>query len=170
LPATINDLLIARIDRLSEEVKEVVQTASVLGNEFELNLLSAMLREDDFDEFVEEAEHSAIWSALTELKYIFSHALLQDAVYHMQLKMRLRALHEFAAETIEKLFGDDENRLAELAFHYEKAENIDKAIEYLEKAGDYAKDNYHNTQALDFYDRLIPILEHELEELSQQEA
>jgi class 3 adenylate cyclase len=170
LPATINDLLIARIDRLSEEVKEVVQTASVLGNEFELNLLSAMLREDDFDEFVEEAEHSAIWSALTELKYIFSHALLQDAVYHMQLKMRLRALHEFAAETIEKLFGDDENRLAELAFHYEKAENIDKAIEYLEKAGDYAKDNYHNTQALDFYDRLIPILEHELEELSQQKA
>lgn len=162
IPASVNDLLIARIDRLAGAVKEVVQTAAVLGQEFEIRLLSAMLGSGQTVQHLRVGEQAAIWTSLTELKYIFSHALLQDAVYKMQLKTRLRGLHELAAQTLEQLFPNDPGHYSDLAFHYERAENVDKAIEYLEKAGDHARENYQNAQAIDFYDRLIPILKREI--------
>ena len=61
-------------------MKDVVQTASVLGREFELRLLMQMLEsESEVSEKVMEAERAAIWSALSEIRYIFKHALLRDA-------------------------------------------------------------------------------------------
>ncbi len=162
IPPSVNDLLIARIDRLSRDVRTLVQTAAVLGQEFETRLLSAMLRADQLDDYLQIGERAAIWSALSELRYIFSHALLQDAVYRMQMKTRLRGLHQLAAATIESLYPADPGHYSDLAFHYERAEDTDKAIEYLEKAGNHAKDNYQNQQALDFYDRLLPLIEREI--------
>src|SRR5207237_7934605 len=86
VPTSINSVLIARLDRLTAHVKAVVQTASVLGQEFEVHILSEMLRNDDtLLEKVKQVESQAIWSALNELRYLFRHALLRDAAYDMQL-------------------------------------------------------------------------------------
>jgi len=74
----------------------------------------------------------------------------------MQLRARLRELHQLTAEAMETVYAKKlAERYADLAFHYERAEISDKAINYLEKAGDQAKSRYQNQQALGFYDRLL---------------
>jgi len=106
VPSSVNAVLIARLDRLAAQVKAVVQTAAVLGREFDVQILSRMLREDE-RAFIQVAEGEAIWSALDALRYLFRHALLRDAAYQMQVQERLTALHQLAAETIERLYPGD---------------------------------------------------------------
>ncbi|MCI0729843.1 MAG: adenylate/guanylate cyclase domain-containing protein, partial [Chloroflexi bacterium] len=103
LPTDVRTLLTARLDRLTQEVKEVVQTAAVLGREFEVAVLAHILREDQalFNK-IQAAEKTAIWTSLNELRYLFKHVLLRDAAYEMQLRTR-RLLHQLAAEAIEWL-------------------------------------------------------------------
>jgi predicted ATPase/class 3 adenylate cyclase len=155
LPDTINAVLMARIDRLTEEVKEVVKAAAVIGREFEVVLLSAILKGDVLSQ-VQIIRKARIWEEVQELRYMFKHALLRDIAYGMQLKSRLRELHQLTAETMETLYATSlAKHYVDLAFHYERAEIRDKAIEYLEKGGDEAKAQYQHHQALELYDRLL---------------
>jgi len=168
LSSSIYSILTARIDRLSALVKETVKAAAVIGREFELPILSEVMRvQDEFvqrngnaqsmlQEQVETAEKGQIWQAMNELRYIFRHSLLREAVYSMQLRTRLRELHRLIAEAIEKLYADNlEDRYVDLAFHYEQAEIAEKTDFYLLKAADYARRNFQNKQALAFYDKLL---------------
>ncbi|MCP4401063.1 MAG: tetratricopeptide repeat protein [bacterium] len=155
IPDTINVILMARIDRLPGEVKEMVKTAAVIGREFNVLLLSEMLQRDVFSE-VKFVQKSRIWQELQNMSFMFTHVLLRDIAYEMQLTSRRRELHQRAAEVMEKLYASHLTEwYAALAFHYEKAEITNKTIEYLEKAADEAKAQYHNRQALEFYDRLL---------------
>ena len=81
-------IFIARLDRLTQDVREVVQAASVLGREFEVYVLGQMLRNEGVYRRIEQAEEAAIWSAITEMRYLFKHILLQDAAYDMQVQTR----------------------------------------------------------------------------------
>ena len=156
IPSSINTLIISRIDRLNSELKDVVKTASVLGREFAVNILKIMLNNNDLDPYLTEGEQETIWAMINELKYIFKHALIRETVYEMQLKQRLRELHQLAAETIEALNKDNPAKVyGELADHFEKAEAEEKIFEYFEKAGDAAKDRYMNELAIDYYSRLL---------------
>ena len=169
IPDTINDLIIARIDRLSTKLKEAVQTASVLGQEFEINLLMDVLSkvstiwdEQDLKGFLKEGEHNKVWALLSEIKGIFAHALMRDVVYNMQLRSHLRRVHQLVAETLRVLFPKDKNIYADLAYHYEKAEMWNETMEYLEKAGLYARENFQNHKALEFFNKLIKMYEQDL--------
>ena len=107
-------------------------------------------------EQIKHAERGQIWHAMNELRYIFKHSLLREAVYDMQLRARLEQLHLHIAEAIERLYADNlEERFVDLAFHYEQAGVFDKTCEYLRKAADYARSTYQNQQALDYYERLL---------------
>lgn len=161
LPADVRALLIARLDRLSQEVKQVVQTASVLGREFEVQLLVAMLeQEQGVMDKVAAAEQAAIWSSLNQLRYLFQHTLLREAAYDMQLRTRRRTLHQLAGQALEDLYAHDLNaHWGLLAYHFEQAGNVSKAVYYLEKAANFAREAYQNEAALDYYDRLIPLLQ-----------
>jgi tetratricopeptide (TPR) repeat protein/class 3 adenylate cyclase len=167
LSNSINAILTARIDRLSDLVKETVKAAAVIGREFEVNVLSEVMKvQDDFlkqngdsslllNKQIKSAERVQIWRAMNELRYIFRHSLLREAVYGMQLNARLKQLHKLIAEAIEKIFSAEiEERFADLAFHYEQADVHDKVCEYLNKAGDRARGNYQNSQALEYYKKL----------------
>ncbi len=169
IPSRINEIIIARIDRLTEEVKQAVQTASVLGREFPVNILSRMLydisgqRDDSFDEIVTEAQRENIWMPLQKLRYIFNNILIREVVYGIQLKQRLRNLHKLAADTIRESFpADIEQHYSDLAYHYENAEITDRAIEFLEKASSHAKRNYQNQAALEYRTRQIALLKKEI--------
>ncbi|MFC1851182.1 tetratricopeptide repeat protein [candidate division CSSED10-310 bacterium] len=154
----IKTVLISRLDRLSSDVKHIVQTAAVLGREFEVTILSAMLKDElrHLPEKIIQAEQEAIWHALSEIKFIFKHALMRDSAYAMQLKARLRKLHQLAAEAIETVYHLElEVHYADLAYHYEKAEKRSKTLHYLERAGVYAQQQFQNEAALQFYDRLL---------------
>ena len=169
---SIQAILTARIDRLSALVKETVKAAAVIGREFELPVLNEIMKTSEafaphngnahvvLKEQIKSAEKAQIWQAVNELRYIFRHALLREAVYDMQLKTRLRELHQLIAEAIESLYGNNlEQHYVDLVFHYEQAEVATKLKHYLLKAADYSKEYYQNQQALECYDRLLKLLE-----------
>jgi len=160
LPIDVNVLLVARLDHLSQQVKEAVQTAAVLGREFEVNLLSYMLHKEDTNPLPEIAlaEKEAIWMALTELRYIFIHALLRDAAYQMQVHTRRKTLHSLALEAYEKLSGDGlADHYGELAYHAEQAGLSEKARHYLDLAGSAALEAYQNDLAVDYFTRALAL-------------
>lgn len=160
LPIDVNVLLVARLDRLSQQVKEAVQTAAVLGREFEVNLLSYMLRKEDAYPLPEITlgEQEAIWTALTEMRYIFTHSLLREAAYQMQIHSRRKALHTLALEAYEKLAGAGlAERYGELAYHAEQAGLEEKAVHYLDLAGSSALEAYQNDMAADYFTRALAI-------------
>ncbi|TXF89431.1 tetratricopeptide repeat protein [Neolewinella aurantiaca] len=167
LSTSITSILTSRIDRLSDMVRETVKAAAVIGREFDIPVLSEVIREDNglssseevmslLREQIEVAEKGQIWSAMNELRYIFRHSLLREAVYSMQLTTRLQQLHRQIADAIKKLYFDNiEERYVDLAFHYEQAGEKEETVEYLGKAANYARANFQNQQALDLYERLI---------------
>lgn len=157
LPGDIRALLVARLDQLAQEVKAVVQTASILGREFEVKVLAHMLGpETDTAYFVSEAEKAAIWFPLLELRYLFHHALLRDAAYSMQMRARRQKLHILALEALETIHANDlESRYAELAYHAENGSLRVKAGHYYTLAGRVAADLYQNSQAVEYFTRAL---------------
>jgi len=157
LPTDVNALLIARLDSLTQDVRDTVQTASVLGREFEVRLLGEMLKNDlEFMKKVVSAEQHDIWFALNEIAYIFRHALLRDAAYSMQMQTRRRRLHDIALNIMETVYASDlTGHYGELAYHAERANIMEKALDYLVKAGKVASDAFQNSQAADYYTRAL---------------
>ncbi len=159
LPTDISAILISRLDRLNREVREVVQTAAVLGREFELRLLSKMLHDDEnLPEKIGLAVQADILSALTEIRYIFRHALLRDAAYNMQLRARQRELHQIAVEAFETLYQDQLSpHYSEIAYHAEQAGLLEKAKKFYILAGAGAAQAYQNYLAIDSYTRALAL-------------
>jgi len=160
LPADIRALLVARLDQLTRNVREVIQTAAVLGREFEVQILAEMLQADNLlsDEIL-IAERADIWSALSQIRYIFTHGLLRDAAYAMQMRARRIELHAIAVEALEKIYAEDvEHHYGELAYHAESAKLTGKALYYLRLAGKAAADAYQNSQAVDYFTRALAFI------------
>ncbi len=162
VPDSLRPMLIARIDRLSRNLRELVQVAAVLGREFEAEVLAGVVTSISkrvtraaVKPLLQQGEGAAIWSLVGELLYLFKHALLREAAYEMQLFRRLRNLHGLVGETLERLHGDDKNRYADIAYHYHQAQRSAKAREYLIKAADFAKVEYMNEESLGLYETAL---------------
>ncbi|MBI3782343.1 MAG: sigma 54-interacting transcriptional regulator [Deltaproteobacteria bacterium] len=149
VPDTIQDVLIARIDRLAEESRRAIQIASVIGREFALRLLARITDAGEqirtqVDELrgleliYEKALHP-------ELAYMFKHALTHDVAYESVLVDRRTALHRTIGRTIEELYAD---RLAEhyetLAHHFSRGEDWKRALLYHERSAEKAAVNHAN--------------------------
>ncbi len=159
LPLDVGAILIARLDSLAQDVRDVVQTASILGREFEVQLLTRMLRGDtDLLQKIAHAEHADIWIPLDQIRYIFRHALLRDAAYSMQLQTRQRELHAIAVSAMEMIYAHElAPHYGELAYHAERANLVEKALFYLPLAGKLAANAYQNKQAVDYFSRALAI-------------
>lgn len=156
LPATINSVILARIDKFSYSLKETVKTASVLGKDFYLKILDKMLSFGDFFEYIDSAERENIWKKISPLMCSFTNILIRDTVYEMQLREKLREKHRRAAEIIEYIFKDNlEDFYIDLSNHYEIAGVDEKTLEYLYKGAESAENNYQNIQALNLYNKLL---------------
>ena len=162
LPGDIRSVLVARLDQLGRGVRESIQTASVLGREFEIALLEQMWRQDDqIHQHIAQAEQAAVWNPSDELHYVFSHGLLRDAAYEMQMQARRKELHALAVEALEHLYGDVKNRYAELAYHARYAGLNAKAQQYYFLAGNLAAESYQNHQAIEYYNRALAFTSHQ---------
>jgi class 3 adenylate cyclase/tetratricopeptide (TPR) repeat protein len=159
LPTNLRAVLIARLDRLAREVQDVVQTAAVLGREFEVRLLAHMLQGDESLPLkIDQAEQAAIWSAMSELQYIFRHTLLRDTAYRMQLRIRRQQLHKLAVEAYMTIYaGGLDRHYNELAYHSEKAGLLEQARHFYWLAGDVARDAFQNSLAGDLYSQAITL-------------
>ncbi|MCK5760365.1 MAG: tetratricopeptide repeat protein, partial [Candidatus Delongbacteria bacterium] len=156
IPNGLNKIVIARIDKLKQHLKDILKAASVLGNDFSTEVLSHVLRDkyNNIDRQLNELENEDILILVSEVNYLFKYAVIRDAIYDMQLRKIVRELHEISAKTIEELnLNNIESHYNVLAYHYDLAENIDKSMEYLKKAGMKAKDDYQNDQAIKHLDR-----------------
>ncbi len=166
LSHSIHAILTARLDRLSSMVRETVKAAAVIGREFELPVLAEVMRRhggfeeevlsNTLREQVSTAEKVQIWRAVNELRYIFKHSLLREAVYEMQLHARLRQLHLLIADAIEQIHQQEITQyFADLTYHYEQAGDLVKAAHYARLAADDFRARYQNRQALIYYDKLL---------------
>ena len=159
VPTTISAVLIARLDRLMMQVRHIVQTAAVLGQEFQVRVLSQMLEGEAWvTEGVREAEEADIWAPLSEIRYIFRHALLRDAAYDMQMRTRLRTLHRLAGNAIEQVYaGHLPPHYADLAYHYGQAEDDERERHYTRLAGEQAAARFANDRAEAFFTRTLEL-------------
>ena len=144
LPPTVQGVLAARIDRLAPEEKALLQQLAVIGREFSQSLVRQVLAqpEEEIYRLLASLQHKEFLyeqPAVPEVEYIFKHALTQEVAYNSVLLERRKVMHEQIGQAIEQLYYDRlEEHYSELAHHYSRSNNTEKAIEYLQKAGQQA--------------------------------
>jgi class 3 adenylate cyclase/tetratricopeptide (TPR) repeat protein len=153
VPDTIQGVLMARIDRLPEEPRRLLQTASVLGREFSPRLLQAIWDSAEAPEplLAELKRQEFLYEPIgtEEPVYVFKHALTQDVAYATLLTTRRQALHAAAGRALEALYA---HRLEEaydrLAYHYAQTDEAAKAVEYLTRFAEKAMARYAREEAI----------------------
>jgi class 3 adenylate cyclase/tetratricopeptide (TPR) repeat protein len=164
IPDTIQGVLAARMDRLSEELKQTMQVASVIGRDFAFRLLKSImeLKEELRVRLKNLVGLEILYekALYPELEYIFKHALTQEVAYESLLKQRRQEIHGRVARAIEEMSAD---RLPEhyelLAHHYGKSENNERAVEYLMLAGEKSNQNKAPQAACDFFRQALKIID-----------
>jgi len=162
IPTTVEDVLMARIDRLEEPTRDLVKIASVIGRSFFYRvLLEVASNVDEIDSrlsYLEEIQILRKRFRMGEVEYRFTHALVQEVAYRFILLTKLKDLHLNVARSIERIFDD---RLHEfygmLAYHYSRGESLEKAEEYLIKAGEEALKSSASNEALYYYQEALRI-------------
>jgi predicted ATPase len=139
IPPTLQDSLMARLDRLAP-VKEVAQTAAVIGREFSHDLLAAVspLPEDKLDDALDQLVSSELLfrgDAPPGTTYSFKHALVQDAAYQSLLKSKRQQLHTRIVQVLERFPATVETEPELLAHHCVQAGLMEQAVDYWIKAG-----------------------------------
>ena len=153
VPDTIQEVLLARINRLPDEPKRLLQTAAILGREVSLRLLGAIwegpgVLDPHFREFT-RLEFLYEQTGAEEPVYVFTHALTQEVAYESLLIPRRQALHEAAGRALEALYADRlEEAIDRLAYHYSRTERADKAVEYLTRFAKKAAQGHAHTEAI----------------------
>ncbi len=160
IPDTLQGVIIARIDRLDDDVKQVLKMASVIGRSFLYKVLDALADPGRTLEAqlsgLEQLELIRERRRNPELEYWFTHALVQEATYESILVERRKALHRQVAESMEILFPDRLDEFAGvLAHHFTAAEAWDRAQHYLFLAGDQASRMAGDTEALARYQEAL---------------
>jgi adenylate cyclase len=157
LPATIEAVILERIDRLERRSRQVLELASVIGREFPERLLRAVANPEHLQsqlprlrelEFISEKEITP------ELLYLFKHYLTQEATYNSILIKKRKEIHGQVAAAIEQVYRDSlERYYSVLAQHYEKATEYRRAFECYRLAGDKAQGTTSGSAAVQFYQR-----------------
>jgi tetratricopeptide (TPR) repeat protein len=166
MPATVQAVLAARIDRLPPEEKRLLQTAAVIGTEVPLSLLQAIaeLPEDAVQRglaHLQAAEFLYETRLFPEHEYTFKHALTHEVAYNSLLQERRRVLHAHIVEALEALAGD---RVAEhverLAHHALRGEVWDKALAYCRQAGEKVMARSAHREAVGYFEQALRTLQH----------
>ena len=153
IPATLQDSLMARLDRLAP-VKEIAQIGAAIGREFSYSLMRAVAGRDETAlkhalAQLEQAELVFRRGEPPEAVYSFKHALVRDAAYESLLKSRRQQLHGQIARALEERFADIVASQPEIvAHHFTEAGLVDPAIDYWLKAGNLALSRSANAEAV----------------------
>ena len=164
VPATVQAVLAARIDRLSPETKHLLQTAAVIGHEVPLALLQAIadLTEEPLHRRLaqlQEAEFLYETHLFPEREYTFKHALTHEVAYNTLLQERRRALHARIVEAVEALARERVTEQVErLAYHALRGEVWDKALVYSRQAGEKALARSAHREAVGYFEQALSAL------------
>lgn len=173
LPDTLQSAITNRIDSLDPSQQLTLKVASVIGRIFAFRVLQAVhpIEADraslpNYMESLTRLSLTLVESETPDLAYIFKHAVTQEVAYNLMLYSQRRQLHQAVAEWIEQNHADNlESYYTLLAHHWTQAAEmpdaarnepiIQKAVDYLEKAGDQAMQNYANAEAIQFYTQAL---------------
>jgi tetratricopeptide (TPR) repeat protein len=182
VPATVQTVLAARIDRLSPEAKHLLQMAAVIGHDVPLVLLEA-LAECAGDALhrrlaqLQKAEFLYETRLVPDRAYTFKHALTHEVAYGSVLQERRRALHARIVEALEALAGNrvaevaagtkalpagrqDLDQVERLAHHALRGEMWDKALAYCRQAGEKALTRSAHREAVGYFEQALSALPH----------
>jgi tetratricopeptide (TPR) repeat protein/DNA polymerase III delta prime subunit len=167
LPEGVREVISRRVSRLSEGCNRAMTLASVLGRQFDLDVLEAFgdLSEDQLLDAVDEARRAQLVDEVPGRpgRYSFHHALIRDTVYGGLAALRRVRLHRRAGEALERLTaGETAPPLADLAHHFVQAAPTgvaDKAADYATRAGDRMADALAHEEAARFYDLALLALD-----------
>lgn len=156
VPDTIQGIIAARMDRLEESLKKIMQVAAVIGREFAFRILETIteMKQDLKSGLVNLQGLEFIYekSLFPDLEYIFRHALVQEVAYNSLLLNRRKEIHEKIGRAIESLYPQRLEEFCEmLAYHYSKSGNLAKAYEYLKESAKKAVRNDATFEAVRFY-------------------
>jgi predicted ATPase/class 3 adenylate cyclase len=168
LPATLNGVLVSRIDRLAPAAKNVLQTAAVVGRTFRFRVMADLVGDGHLlahelhnlqqAGLIQESEEQQA----EEQRYSFKHALVQEAAYRTLLHAQRSKIHLRVAMTIETIYSQRlEEFYGTLAHHYTQAGARPQAVDYLKRAGDQARAMYANQEAIGFYRRTLALAKKE---------
>jgi len=156
IPGTIQEVIMARIDRLPEASRRLLQVASIIGRSANQRIIAAILAGDVELEwelsYLKKRQLVLERRVGEEVEYVFTHALAQETIYGSILQRTRKDLHLQVARSIEGLFAE---RLSDfygmLAYHYSRADSVEKAEEYLFLAGDEAARSAASSEALHYF-------------------
>jgi class 3 adenylate cyclase/tetratricopeptide (TPR) repeat protein len=166
VPATVQAVLAARIDRLPTEEKRLLQSAAVIGERVPFTLLRAVVEISEEElrrglTHVQAAEFLYETSLFPELEYTFKHGLTYQVAYNSLLHERRRALHAQLMAAIEMLYaGRTTEQIEHLAHHAFRGEVWDKAVIYLRQAGKKAAARSADREAVTYLEEALGVLRH----------
>ena len=163
VPDTIHDVVMARIDRLPDELKQLLQVASVIGREFSLRLLSAVWRGTELEDLLRELNHLEFIHERVVgdgIMCVFRHALTQEAAYGSLLERHRSAYHGTVGNALEELYRDRRDEVAELlALHFGRSKEAEKAADYAILAAQKSQRRWANTEALAYFSDALRLLD-----------
>ncbi len=158
VPASVQDVILQRVERLRPEARRLLSLAAVIGRRFDLPLLRAAAGslapavETSLEEWRER--RLVLPSPEEDDRYDLSHDKIRTVIYGALDRRRRRELHLQVGQALETLFARRTEEVCEqLAYHYEQAGEVNRALPYLAAAGEKAAALYAHTEALDFYER-----------------
>ncbi len=168
IPTEISSIISARIDRLPNKLKRLVQLASVLGDEFDVHILKilAKINQKEMLQLLEEGEQLEIWRPTStktavkhRIKYKFTQILLHQTAYHMQPDEDLFKQHKQTAKICISLqrnaIYNEFELLNYIVYHYNHAKEVKLENLYLEKLVNYVHLDYKSENAIEYYSQLI---------------
>jgi tetratricopeptide (TPR) repeat protein len=164
VPETLQGIISARIDRIEDNLKRIMQVASVIGREFAYRILDSItgMRQELKSHLMNLQGLEFIYekSLFPELEYIFKHALTQEVAYNSLLINRRKEIHGKIGKAIESLYSDNLEEYYELlAHHYLRSDNKQKALEYLDLANQKAIELSAMEEAKVFFDDAMQLLD-----------
>jgi ABC-type transport system substrate-binding protein/class 3 adenylate cyclase len=155
IPALVQGALQARLDRLDPSTREVLSIAAVIGRTFGIPLLERLVPRDELIPALTELQRLDLIyekSRRPNPEYRFRHGLVQEVAYSSLVDSKRRKLHKRVGEALEDIYKESpEEAYGLLARHFSEAEDSEKAVDYLLKAGDAARGIYADKEALEHY-------------------
>jgi len=159
LKTQVDKIADLRISQLDENLKNISKKASVLGNRFTVRVLNTMMSSDEMNSVLQKGENDNLWFSVDDFERSFSNSIIRRSIYYSMMKDELVQLHKLAAESIENIYRENlKPYYGELAENYLKAEEKARAIFYLQKAGNYAKELYRNAISLRYFQKLFALV------------
>jgi ABC-type transport system substrate-binding protein/class 3 adenylate cyclase len=155
IPALVQGALQARLDRIDPGTRDVLSYAAVIGRTFGVQLLERLVpREQLMPALTELQRLDLIYekSRRPNPEYRFRHGLVQEVAYSSLVESKRKKLHKRVGETLEEIYEESpEEAYGLLARHFSEADEPEKAVDYLLKAGDQARAFYADKEALEHY-------------------